>query len=233
MLLFYLFLQINVVVGSILKVLAKLLGNHDVHAVYLVDNDAVVFEFIAHFEQDIFSQFCFDITNLCNFVFPNKVTNSFIHFFWKKFIQSVWPEVIEEAPSIILECLLWVSNMKINSHVKRYMNVIFRNYIMDWAVVSDRVSRNAYFHLLIPWIAAPKSWFHQTRVFSPCCFQNEHPLRYVFHACRPRPWKTANTDRFIKDYQDRCLSVLSPFWYESGCFFRIIAVYLDQLSFLC
>ena len=120
-----LLLQIDISCCSVHESVSQVIGQDDVHDVYLLDYDAVWLEHFGHFVLDLRSQLSFDITNPIDFDFLDKVTDLLFALFLQKLLQTVGTEVVEKFHNIIFRIVGRTSNMEVDSDTERDMHVVF------------------------------------------------------------------------------------------------------------
>lgn len=95
-LLFYLLLEVHIVISSEHKILTEVSWQDDVHDVNLLDDDTVWFELGLKLCHHLTCKLGLDISNSAYLDLLGEVSDLFIHFFLEKLLKSVWSEVVEE-----------------------------------------------------------------------------------------------------------------------------------------
>ena len=122
---------------------------------------------------------------MSNFSAFEEISDAFVTFFCKKLFQSVWTEVVEESFNVI--CILlklsifriticsWsLSNVEIDSHIKRYFYIVLGWNIGDWTFEPNGIFGHHDCNSLVSAVAASVAWFHKTVILSPFLFKCEH-----------------------------------------------------------
>ena len=89
--------------------------------------------------QNTNSDFGFNILNSHHFYVLDKVSDLLFGFLLKQFLKSVWSKIVKESLSVIFQCFLISSNMKVNSNIQTNANVILGWRIKNWTIEPNRV----------------------------------------------------------------------------------------------
>ena len=95
-LLFYLLLQIDIVVGGEHQIFSQISWEDDVHDVYLFNYDTIWLEFNLKLCHHLTCEFSLDISYSTDLNLFCEVTDFFIYFFLKQFFKSIRTEIVEE-----------------------------------------------------------------------------------------------------------------------------------------
>jgi hypothetical protein len=163
----YLILELNIIVGGLHECHSQVLGNNDVHDVYLFNDNTICVELVLELFLQDGGQLSLDISNSNDLDLFDEISNSFITLLLKQLFKSVWTKVVEEFLAVVFLGPFSLSNVEVDTNIKGNSDVILGWNVLNWALKSDSVHGDHDCNLLVraeAWVAA---WFHNTHIFAP------------------------------------------------------------------
>lgn len=155
-----LILELYIIVGGLHECHSQVLGNNDIHDVYLFNDNTIWVELVLELLLQDWGQLSLDISNSNDLDLLNEISNSFITLLLKQLFKSVWTKVVEEFLTVVVRALISLSNMEIDTNIKRHSDIILGWNMLNWALKSNSVHGDHDCDLLVraeAWVAA---WIH-------------------------------------------------------------------------